>query len=108
MDEWPYPLLRLLNWFMALKKATALPAIWQLLKIFCSRLITLPYSDTALIITAVSVLSWSLAGQTIGVNDLHIAAHARSQGLVLVSNNLREFERVSRIVDGKLGGVNSR
>ena len=33
-------------------------------------------------------------GQTIGVNDLHIAAHARSEGLTLVSNNLREFERV--------------
>jgi tRNA(fMet)-specific endonuclease VapC len=33
-------------------------------------------------------------GQTIGVNDLHIAAHTRSEGLILVSNNLREFERV--------------
>lgn len=30
----------------------------------------------------------------IGVNDLHIAGHARSEGLTLVSNNLREFERV--------------
>jgi tRNA(fMet)-specific endonuclease VapC len=28
------------------------------------------------------------------VNDLHIAGHARSEGLVLVTNNLREFERV--------------
>ena len=34
------------------------------------------------------------SGQTIGANDLHIAAHARSEGLVLVSNNMREFERV--------------
>lgn len=34
-------------------------------------------------------------GTPIGVNDLHIAAHARSEGLVLVSNNLREFERVA-------------
>jgi len=33
-------------------------------------------------------------GMTIGVNDLHIAGHARSEGLTLVSNNLREFERV--------------
>jgi tRNA(fMet)-specific endonuclease VapC len=33
-------------------------------------------------------------GCPIGVNDLHIAAHARSRGLTLVSNNLREFERV--------------
>jgi tRNA(fMet)-specific endonuclease VapC len=36
-------------------------------------------------------------GQTIGVNDLHIAAHARSEGLTLVSNNLREFERVDAL-----------
>ena len=34
------------------------------------------------------------AGQTIGVNDLHIAAHARSEGLVLVTNNTHEFVRV--------------
>lgn len=33
-------------------------------------------------------------GKTIGVNDLHIAGHARSEGLILVSNNLKEFERV--------------
>ncbi len=33
-------------------------------------------------------------GTIIGVNDLHIAAHARSEALVLVSNNLKEFERV--------------
>ena len=33
-------------------------------------------------------------GSTIGVNDLHIAGHARSEGLTLVTNNLREFERV--------------
>jgi tRNA(fMet)-specific endonuclease VapC len=30
----------------------------------------------------------------IGVNDLHIAGHARNEGLVLVSNNLKEFERI--------------
>lgn len=33
-------------------------------------------------------------GRTVGVNDLHIAAHARSHGLRLVTNNLGEFERV--------------
>ena len=35
-----------------------------------------------------------LKGTPIDVNDLHIAGHARSTGLILVSNNLREFERV--------------
>ena len=36
-------------------------------------------------------------GNPIGVNDLHIAGHARSEGLTLVSNNLREFERVEAL-----------
>lgn len=34
------------------------------------------------------------AGVPIGGNDLWIAAHARAAGLVLVSNNEREFRRV--------------
>ncbi|MEY8689586.1 MAG: type II toxin-antitoxin system VapC family toxin [Leptothrix sp. (in: b-proteobacteria)] len=34
------------------------------------------------------------AGQTIGNNDLWIAAHARAEGWVLVTNNEREFVRV--------------
>ncbi len=34
------------------------------------------------------------AGQTIGNNDLWIAAHARAQSWVLVTNNEREFRRV--------------
>lgn len=34
------------------------------------------------------------AGQTIGPNDLLIAAHARSSGAVLVTDNTDEFARV--------------
>ena len=37
-------------------------------------------------------------GVPIGVNDLHIAGHARSEGLTLISNNLREFERVDGLL----------
>jgi tRNA(fMet)-specific endonuclease VapC len=33
-------------------------------------------------------------GETIGNNDLWIAAHAKAAGLVLVTNNEREFRRV--------------
>jgi len=33
-------------------------------------------------------------GTMIGANDLFIAAHARSLGLTLVTNNIGEFERV--------------
>jgi len=35
------------------------------------------------------------AGQPIGNNDLWIAAHAKAEGLVLVTNNEREFKRVT-------------
>ncbi len=37
-------------------------------------------------------------GAKIGANDLFIAAHARSLGLALVTKNMREFGRVSRLV----------
>lgn len=33
-------------------------------------------------------------GQPIGNNDLWLAAHARAEGWILVTNNTREFERV--------------
>lgn len=33
-------------------------------------------------------------GAMIGANDLFIAAHARRLGLTLVTNNVREFERI--------------
>ncbi len=36
-------------------------------------------------------------GQPIGNNDLWLAAHARAEGWVLVTNNAREFERVPRL-----------
>jgi tRNA(fMet)-specific endonuclease VapC len=36
-------------------------------------------------------------GTMIGANDLFIAAHARCLGLILVTNNTREFRRVPRL-----------
>jgi len=36
----------------------------------------------------------SQTARPIGMNDMHIAAHARSEGLVLVTNNMGEFARV--------------
>jgi tRNA(fMet)-specific endonuclease VapC len=36
-------------------------------------------------------------GAMIGANDLFIAAHARSLGLILVTNNTREFGRVRNL-----------
>ena len=37
-------------------------------------------------------------GTMIGANDLLIAAHARSLGLTLITNNVREFRRVRHLV----------
>lgn len=61
---------------------------------FCSRLAVLPYGDKAAAHYGSIRAALEAIGRPIGVNDLHIAAHARSEGLTLVSNNLREFERV--------------
>ena len=67
---------------------------YAVLEDFCSRLEVLPYSAKAAQHYGSIRAALEKTGQTIGVNDLHIAAHARSEGLVLVTNNLREFERV--------------
>lgn len=37
-------------------------------------------------------------GTMIGANDLFLAAHARCLGLVLVTNNTREFGRISALI----------
>ena len=61
---------------------------------FCSRVEVLPYASKAAKHYGNIRGALEKIGQPIGVNDLHIAAHARSEGLVLVTNNMREFERV--------------
>jgi len=66
----------------------------NVLEDFCSRLAVLPYTPEAAYHYGSIRAALENAGQPIGVNDLHIAAHARSQGLTLVTNNAREFERV--------------
>jgi tRNA(fMet)-specific endonuclease VapC len=61
---------------------------------FVSRLEVLPYENTAASHYGDIRADLEKKGTVIGVNDLHIAAHARSEGLILVSNNVHEFERV--------------
>jgi len=43
---------------------------------------------------AVQFQQLKAAGRPIGANDLWIACHALSEGATLVTNNLREFERI--------------
>jgi tRNA(fMet)-specific endonuclease VapC len=64
---------------------------------FCSRLEVLAYGPKAAQHYGNIRAALEKKGLPIGVNDLHIAAHARSEGLTLVSNNLREFERVEAL-----------
>ena len=61
---------------------------------FCARLEVLPYGAKAAQHYGAIRAHVEKLGRPIGVNDLHIAGHARSEGLVLVTNNLAEFERV--------------
>lgn len=65
---------------------------------FCSRLEVLPYGPKAAQHDGQIRAALELVGTPIGVNDLHIAAHARSEGLVLVTNNRREFDRVPALL----------
>jgi tRNA(fMet)-specific endonuclease VapC len=61
---------------------------------FASLLEVLPYTAKASQHYGAIRSALERVGRPIGVNDLHIAAHARSEGLTLVTNNLGEFERV--------------
>ena len=61
---------------------------------FCSRLDVIDYDENAAAHYGEIRADLEKKGKTIGVNDLHIAGHARSLGLMLISNNLKEFNRV--------------
>ena len=76
------------------EKSSDPPRNFAVVEDFCSRLAVLPYTAKAAAHYGNIRAVLEAAGQPIGVNDFHIAAHARSEGLTLVSNNLREFERV--------------
>jgi tRNA(fMet)-specific endonuclease VapC len=65
---------------------------------FCSRLEVLEYTAKAAQHYGSIRSGLEKEGQPIGVNDLHIAAHARSEGLVLVTNNEREFKKVPALL----------
>lgn len=60
-----------------------------------ARLAVLPFDASAAMHFGQLRAELASAGRTIGPYAMMIAAHARSCGLVLVTNNLREFERVA-------------
>lgn len=71
----------------------------QLVDAFCARLnAVLPWDRAAVDATTEIKVALRLAGTPIGPNDTAIAGHAIASGAVLVTNNLREFERVPGLV----------
>jgi len=65
---------------------------------FCSRLEVLEYGNSAAQHYGSIRANLEKSGQMIGVNDLHIAGHARSLGLTVVTKNEREFHRVKGLL----------
>ncbi|MEN5092074.1 tRNA(fMet)-specific endonuclease VapC [Pseudomonas protegens] len=61
---------------------------------FVARLQVLDYDDAAAIHSGQLHAELARLGKQIGPYDQLIAGHARSLGLTLITNNLREFERV--------------
>ena len=59
-----------------------------------ARLDVLPFDSEAAIHFGQVRAELAKSGKIIGPYDLMIAGHARSCGLILVTNNLREFKRV--------------
>ena len=66
----------------------------QVIGEFASHLQVLPYTAKASQQYGAIRSRLEVSGQPIGVNDLHIAAQARSEGLVVVTNNMSEFARI--------------
>jgi len=61
---------------------------------FTARLTTLPFDGAAAAHTADIRADLKRQGRSIGAYDVMIAGHARSRGLVVVTGNLKEFQRV--------------
>jgi tRNA(fMet)-specific endonuclease VapC len=79
--------------------AQASPRHVQLVDAFCARLdAILPWDRAAVDATTEIKVALRLAGTPIGPNDTAIAGHAIAAGAVLVTNNVREFERVPDLV----------
>lgn len=68
------------------------PSVRPILEQFVARIALRDFGHTAA--AHYAQIRVELKKQPIGANDTLIAAHARSEGLTLVTNNAREFERV--------------
>ena len=67
----------------------------QDIEALAARMDVVPFDSQAAIHFGQVRAELAKSGKLIGPFDLMIAGHARSRGLILVTNNLREFKRVS-------------
>jgi tRNA(fMet)-specific endonuclease VapC len=72
--------------------AEAKSSVRPILEQFLARIILLDFGYAAA--AHYAQIRVELKKQPIGANDTLIAAHARSEGLTIVTNNAREFQRV--------------
>lgn len=80
--------------FHGVEKSERQPENLKRVEEFVSRLEVLEYSQKAANHYGEIQASLERKGKTICVNDLHIAGHGRSEGLTLITNNIKEFDRV--------------
>ena len=65
---------------------------------FLSILTVLPFDDLAAAEYGEVCANLQRKGTPIGTMDMLIAAHSKTEGLILVTNNTREFERVEGLI----------
>jgi len=68
------------------------------LTLFLANIEVVPFDDDAAVEYGRIRADLKRKGMPIGANDLMIAAHAKSLGVTLVTNNTREFERVEGLM----------
>ena len=68
------------------------------LTLFLANIDVIPFEDDAAVEYGRIRADLKRKGTPIGANDLMVAAHAKSLGVTLVTNNTREFERVEGLM----------
>ena len=79
------------------EKSAAVDKNLRVVEEFVSHLEVLPYDAKASQHYGQIKSFLEKKGTVIGEKDIHISAHAISQGLILVTNNLKEFKRVPHL-----------
>ena len=80
--------------FFGAEKSSQVERNLGVVESFAARMPVLPFGENAAAHYGEIRAKLEQAGTPIGAYDLMIAGQARSEGLILVSNNTREFERV--------------